>query len=132
MAARDPDFEEWVREHLAGLGPLEFKRMFGAGAVYSHGLIFALLDDGLIWLKADETTVPALEAAGSRQFTYSGKDGALTGLGYWSLPESAVDDPDEAVRWAREAIDVALRKAAAKTAKSRKGGAAKADIKSRS
>ena len=106
--------------------------MFGAGAVYSRGLIFALLDDGLIWLKADDTTVPALEAAGSRQFTYLGKDGAVMSLGYWSLPESAVDDPDEAVRWARDAIDVALRKAAAKSAKTRKGGSANADIKSRS
>ncbi|CAN5161217.1 TfoX/Sxy family protein [soil metagenome] len=114
MAARDPDFEEWVREHFAALGSLEIKRMFGGAGVYSHGLIFALLDDGLVWLKADETTVPALEAAGSRQFTYPGKDGAVMTLGYWSLPETAVDDPDEAVEWARGAIDVALRKAAAK------------------
>ena len=106
--------------------------MFGAGAVYSHGLIFALLDDGLIWLKADDTTVPALEAAGSRQFTYPGKDGAVMSLGYWSLPESAVDDADEAVRWARAAIDVALRKAAAKTARTRKSASSNADIKSRS
>ena len=65
MAARDLDFEDWLREHLAGLGPLEFKRMFGAGAVYSRGLIFALLDDGVVWLKADETNIPALEAAGA-------------------------------------------------------------------
>jgi DNA transformation protein len=117
VAARDPDFEDWVREHLAGLGPLEIKRMFGGAGVYSHGLIFALLDDGLIWLKADETPAPGLEAAGSRQFRYPGKDGAVMSLGYWSLPETAVDDPDEAVEWARAAIDVAFRKAAGKTPK---------------
>ena len=119
MAARDPDLEEWVREHFAALGPLEMKRMFGAGAVYANGLIFALLDDGEIWLKGDETNVPGLQSAGSRQFTYPGKDEAIMTLGYWSLPASATDDPEEAVAWARGAIDVALRKAAAKKPKKR-------------
>jgi len=115
MAARDPDFEAWVHEHFAALGTLEIKRMFGGAGVYRHGTIFALLGDGVVWLKGDETNIPALEAAGSRQFTYPGKDGAIMSLGYWSLPDSATDDPDEAVEWARGAIDVALRKAAAKT-----------------
>jgi DNA transformation protein len=114
VAARDPDFEEWVREYFATLGPLEIKRMFGGAGVYSRGLIFALLDDGLVWLKADEATIPSLQAAGSRQFTYPGKDGAVMSLGYWSLPETAIDDPDEAAAWARAAIEVSLRKAAGK------------------
>jgi len=112
--ARDSGFEDWVHEHFAALGPLEIKRMFGGAGVYSRGLIFALLDDGVVWLKGDETNMAALEAAGSRPFTYPGKDGAVMTLGYWSLPETAVDDADEAVDWARGAIDVALRKAAAK------------------
>lgn len=115
MAARDPDFEEWVREHFAALGPLEIKQMFGGAGVYRHGTIFAMLDDGMVWLKGDETNISALEAAGSRQFTYPGKGGVMMSLGYWSLPDSATDDPDEAVEWARGAIDVALRKAAKKT-----------------
>lgn len=112
--AYDPDFGEWTREHFAGLGPLEIKKMFGAGAVYAHGLIFALLDDGIVWLKVDEVNEPLLQAAGSRQFTYPTKDGATMSMAYWSLPESALDDPDEAVGWARQSIDAALRKAAAK------------------
>ncbi len=112
--AYDPDFGEWVREHFAGLGPLEIKQMFGAGAVYTHGLIFALLDDGTVWLKADEVNEPLFQAAGSHQFTYATKDGKTMSMAYWSLPEIALDDPDEAVAWARGSIDAALRKAAAK------------------
>ena len=112
--AYDPDFGEWVREHLAALGPLEIKRMFGAAAVYANGLIFALLDDGVIWLKADEVNAPLLVEAGSRQFTYPAKDGAPMAMAYWSLPECALDDADEAVDWARRSIDASLRKAAAK------------------
>lgn len=112
--AYDPDFGEWVREHFAGLGPIEIKRMFGGAAVYSHDLIFALLDDGVVWLKADEVNAPLLEAAGARQFTYPTKDGKRMAMAYWSLPESALDDADEAVDWARQSIDAALRKAAAR------------------
>ncbi len=111
--AYDPDFGEWVREHFARLGPIEIKRMFGAGAVYADGRIFALLDDGAVWLKGDEVNTPSLVEAGSRQFTYATKDGEMT-MAYWSMPESAMDDPDEAVAWARQSIDVALRKAATK------------------
>ena len=112
--AYDPDFGEWVREHFAALGELEIKRMFGGAAVYAHGLIFALLDDGTVWLKADEVNEPLLRAAGSRQFTYLTRGGETMSMAYWSLPEAALDDPDEAVGWARRSIDAALRKAAAK------------------
>jgi DNA transformation protein len=38
-------------------------------------------------------------------------------MAYWALPESALDDPDEAVGWARKSIDVALRKAVRKPRK---------------
>ena len=112
--AYDPDFGEWVREHFAELGPLEIRRMFGAAAVYANGLIFALLDDGMVWLKADEINAPLLVEAGARQFTYPTKDGARMAMAYWSLPESALDDPDEAADWARQSIAAALRKAAAR------------------
>ena len=86
--------------------------MFGGASVYANGLIFALLDDGIVWLKADDVNAPLLADAGSRQFTYPTRDGAMTAMAYWSLPESAVDDPDEAADWARKSIDAALRKAA--------------------
>lgn len=112
--AYDPDFGEWVREHFTALGPLEIRRMFGGAAVYANGLIFALLDDGVVWLKADEINAPRLAEAGARQFTYPTKDGKQMAMAYWSLPERAVDDPDEAADWARQSVDAALRKAAAR------------------
>ena len=94
----------WVRSRSSGC--------LGGGSVYANGLIFALLDDGVVWLKADDVNAPLLAQAGSRQFTYPTKDGATMAMAYWSLPESALDDPDEAVDWARQSIDAALRKAA--------------------
>ena len=115
--AFDPDFNEWVREHFDALGRLEIKRLFGGAGVSVGGLTFALLDDGVVWLKADDALAEAFEAAGSRLFTYPAKDGRTLSLGYWSLPETALDDPAEAVIWARRSLDVALRKAASKKPK---------------
>ncbi len=112
--AYDRAFGDWVREHLAALGPIEIKPMFGAASVYFDGRIFALLDDGVIWLKADDENAPDLIAAGGRQFSYASKDGQRLEMAYWSLPEPALDDPEEAVRWARSSIEAAVRKAAKK------------------
>lgn len=112
--AYDPEFGEWVREHLQALGSLEIKRMFGAAGLYSGGVMFAVLDDGVIWLKADKTTDEAFREADSHPFTFPGKDGQVMVTNFWALPETALDDPDEAVVWARRSIDLALKKAAGK------------------
>lgn len=118
--AYDAAFGEWVQEHFAALGPLAIKRMFGGAGVYAHDQMFALLDDGVVWLKTDAQNEPALREAGSRQFTFPTKDGQVMTMAYWSLPEAAVDDPDEAVRWARASIDAALRKASVKKPRKKK------------
>ena len=107
--AYDRAFGDWVRDHLGDLGPIEIKRMFGAAGVKRDGAMFALLDDGVIWLKADEALAAELVAQGASQFTYATGDGQTMSMAYWSLPESALDDPDEAVEWARRSLEVALR-----------------------
>ena len=107
--AYDPAFGDWVRDHLSDLGPIEIRRMFGAAGVKFGGAMFAILDDGEVWLKADATLAADLEAEGSRQFTYRTKAGEEMTMAYWSLPAAATDDADEAVAWARRAVEVALR-----------------------
>jgi DNA transformation protein len=113
----DADFGEWVREHFHGLGRLEIKRMFGAAGVYASGVMFALLDDGVVWLKGDEALGATFVEIGSRQFTYETKDGCTMSMGFWTLPETALDDPDEAVAWARRSLEVAVKKASGKKPK---------------
>lgn len=107
--AYDPAFGDWVRDHLQGLGPIEIRPMFGGAGVKFDGAMFAILDDGVLWLKADEALAREIEAEGARQFTYPTKDGRVMSMAYWSLPDTAVDDPDEAVGWARRSVEVATR-----------------------
>ena len=102
-------FAEHVRELLAALGPVRIKRMFGGAGVYRDELMFGLIVDETLYLKADEETRPAWEAVGSQPFTFQYKDGRTETTSYWRLPATASDDPEEAQRWARLGLDAALR-----------------------
>jgi Regulator of competence-specific genes len=108
--ALDRAFEDWARDHLSGLGAFEIKRMFGGAGIMADGVMFAILGDDALWLKADAGLCAEMEARGSRQFSMPTKSGKVMTLPYWSLPEAAMDDPDEAVIWARQALDVARQK----------------------
>jgi DNA transformation protein len=108
--------DAFVLELLQDLGPISNRPMFGCGALYSEGLLFGLIDDGVFYLRADEEIVQRFRDAGSSQFTYRTKDGPQT-LGYWTLPDEASDEPEAAVSWARLSIEAARRKAAKKKLK---------------
>ena len=99
-----------IRDLFAGLGPVQIKRMFGGKGVYFDGAIFALEVDGEMLLKADAESAPDFAAAGSRQWVYDGHKGRKpTAMPYWTIPESAVDDPDETTVWARKAAQAGMR-----------------------
>lgn len=84
--------------------------MFGGKGVYHNGVIFALEVGGELLLKADAVSVPDFEAAGCQQWVYRGKmrKGPVA-MPYWSVPDGAMDDPDEMALWARRAYEASLR-----------------------
>ncbi len=89
--------------------------MFGGAGVYADELMFALLDrDETIYLRVDAETRPAFEAAGSGAFSYRLKTGEVMELGYWRIPEEALESPEDAARWGRLALAAARRKKAEK------------------
>ena len=92
--------------------------MFGGAGLYAGGVMFGLIDDEVIFLKVDETLRTDLAAAGSRSWIYSERRGPKAGIlqetSYWSLPESALDDPEEASAWGLRSLAVAQAIRAAK------------------
>ena len=124
----EDSFHAFVSELFAGLGRVEIKRMFGAAGVYADGLMFGLLAEETIHIKAnDDAMKAALRAEGSGPFVWSPQSGPRKGehidLGYWRLPEAALDDPDEAARWGRRALALAKAKAGAKPKRKTKAAA---------
>ena len=101
------------------LGHVTIKRVFSGRGVSLDGATFALEFRGVVYLKAIGEEAAALEAVGSQSFTYE-RNGREVSVGYWTLPESAFDDPDELRRWALPALDFARQRKAAKPAKSGK------------
>lgn len=108
-------FHDFVKELFAGLGAVQIKRMFGGAGGYADGVMFLLLADETIHLKVDDALKAELAAEGSGPFVWEPQNGPRAGekveMGYWRLPDSALDDPDEAVRWGRKALAVAKAKA---------------------
>ena len=127
--AVDPDFVEHVQELFSGMGPMRTGRMFSGVALYvEEDVMFAMIASSqVVFLKSDDTTRPALEAAGAEPFTYSRATGERMVTSLMSLPDSALDDPDEALHWGRLALGPARAAAAKKRAeKARKAARAAA------
>jgi len=97
-------FHEFVHELLEGLGPLRIRRMFGVAGVYAGEVMFAVIDDDVLYLKTDGALAAELDAEGSSRWVY--REGGRP-TSYWRLPESALDDPEAAVAWACKALALA-------------------------
>jgi DNA transformation protein and related proteins len=97
-----------IRDMFAGLGDVKIKKMFGGKSVYFNGIITAIETDGEIFLKADALSAPQFEAAGARQWSYDGK-GKVVKMPYWTVPDAALDDPEEIKNWTKLAYEAAMR-----------------------
>jgi DNA transformation protein len=102
------DFIPFVQELMEGWAPVSARRMFGGHGLYHEGLMFAIVMDQRLYLKADEANRPEFEALGLAPFTYAMK-GKEVALSYWAAPDAIFDEPSEAVRWAQSSWDAALR-----------------------
>lgn len=114
-------FLDLLRELLAPAGTITIRKMFGGASVYADGVMFALVDDDALYLKADDATKARYEAEGLLPFTYEGKTKPVA-MSYWRAPERLYDDAEEMAEWAREAI-AAARRAKSKPALLKKRGA---------
>jgi DNA transformation protein len=109
------------RDQLDRLGNVTARRMFGAACLFIDGIAFAIVDDGSLFLKTDPALKEAMKEAGGQPFTYRLQKKGEIEMGYCSPPESAFDNQDELLDWARKSVAIArMKKAASKKATSPK------------
>ena len=115
------DFKAFIADQLAGFGPVSIRNMFGGAGIYADGVMFAILADDTLYLKANETTAPAFEAEGMGPFEYE-KGEKTVAMSYWEVPPRLLEEPDELAEWAREAHRIAYagKKPSRKTRKTKR------------
>ena len=109
-------FAEFVLELFSSWRPVTARRMFGGYGVYHAGVMFALIADGQLYLKVDDESRGAFEAAGLSAFVYEAK-GRRVALSYYRAPDAMLDEPEVAREWAERGWQAALRAHLLKKAK---------------
>lgn len=108
MAQAPSEFVEYLAEVFETFGPITSRRMFGGYGIYRDGLIFGIVADDVLYLKADDDSAEAFAERGLSKFEYT-KQGKRMQMSYYAAPEEIFDDPDEARAWATLAFEAALR-----------------------
>jgi len=84
MAVSDADIA-FATDLFSDLGPVTSRKMFGGICLYYDGTVFSLVSsDGTIYLKSKGSLANALADDGGTQFH---------NMPYWSLPDTALEDP---------------------------------------
>ena len=103
------NYGTFLRDLFAGLGTLEIRPMFGVGGLFCNETMFAIVAEERIFLKTDEASRGAFLREKAAPFVYRARDGGEIVTSYYELPARLFDEPDEAVDWARQAYELALR-----------------------
>lgn len=102
------EFIDYLKELFESFGPVQVRKMFGGYGVYYDGIMFALVEDDTLYLKADDSSAADYESRGLARFEYI-RAGKTVKLSYYQAPEEILDNPDDAADWARRAYAAAVR-----------------------
>ncbi|HUB13237.1 MAG TPA: TfoX/Sxy family protein [Acetobacteraceae bacterium] len=106
MASVTRQYQDFILDLLAPLAPLP-RRMFGGVGLFRDGAMFGLLVRETCYLRVSDATRARYESAGSAPFSYDRAGRRVSIAAYYELPEGLLDQPDELLRWARDAIAAA-------------------------
>ena len=104
----DESFKEFVLDPLGALPEIRARAMFGAYGLYQGEHFFAILDEGRLFFKTDESSQADYVARGMEPFTYESKGRMLT-MSYHEVSPEVLENAPELVAWAQRAIQAAAR-----------------------
>ena len=102
------EYVEYLKEVFDLFGPIQLRRMFGGYGIFHKGVMFALVADNALYLKADKTISKYFTERELEQFCYE-KQGKAFKMSYYMAPEEIFDDPEEAKVWADRSYAAAIR-----------------------
>jgi DNA transformation protein len=105
----DEGLHAWVQEALEPLGTVTMRKMMGGATLYLDGTVFAILDEGEIWFKADAESDAVWDAEGCEKFSVTFKDGKVEVMNYRRGPQDVYDEADAMQRCAALAVKAGLK-----------------------
>ena len=100
--ANSRDFLDHLRELMrAGVRTVSVRAMFGGHGVYVDGLFVAIVDDDVVYLRADDRNRAEFSALGLSPFAYTTKDGVRHEMSYHRAPDDALESAHAMAPWAR-------------------------------
>ena len=109
----EQEYVLYVVDMMQTIGPVYSKKMFGGHGIFLEGLMFALIADGALYLKADQESEDDFIARGLEAFTYTMK-GKVTKMSYYRAPEETLEEIELMNEWANKAYSAAVRAASGK------------------
>lgn len=106
--ANSSDYIAYLQDSLSNWARVSARRMFGGHGLFRDGMMFAIVVDDQLYLKADTETAAAFCEQGSERFSYLKKEQRCY-INYYSAPEACLDDAEALQHWAALAYDTALR-----------------------
>lgn len=105
---KPPDrYVEYVKEQLSALGGITSRFMFGGYCLYCDGVPFALVADGELYLKGDDTNIPRFEARKLQAFRpFPDREDTMK---YFQAPPEIFENPDAMRDWCGSAVACGLR-----------------------
>ena len=108
MAKKDQSFHDYVvLDLLTGITGISSRAMFGGWGIYEHGIFFALIAEGELYFKVDDSNRADFEKLESRPFVYEGNKGKPMTMSYWLVPEEIMEDRETLATWVARAVAVA-------------------------
>lgn len=106
--ANSEGYVSYILDGLRPLGSVRSKRMFGGHGIFLNNLMFALVIDDQLYIKADSESEGRFKAEELERFSYQ-KQGKTCYINYYQAPEVCLDDPDELVQWGQLGYRAAVR-----------------------
>lgn len=106
--AKQPSYVAYILEEaLIDVPGLSARPMFGAYGMYKDGIFFAIIEDDELFFKVNDETVHEYIKRNSKQFTYGLKNGEISKMNYWKVPDEILEDREEIVSWIERSVQVA-------------------------
>lgn len=107
-SGNEKEFVSYVVDLMQSIGPVYARAMFGGHGIFLDGLMFALIIDNVLYLKASKDHESKFKDRGLDAFTYT-RNNRIIQMSYYQAPEETLEDIEEMTAWASNAYSEALK-----------------------